>query len=186
MRIGTHHFKSIERAYDYYWRMGVSHPDVREKLAADEIAIGPPLIVHVTQGAIVGLDADGRYYIEESPHHTKSPEQICDDAQRSVMQRIKDKHGATRGQLVTRSIKAVGGYPPAKGYRIVGYDYTTPNRTASLVSMRSHYTIRVQVARTGADHLAGKVYTRWIAKGSTFEQALDNAITKVKQLRAKA
>lgn len=186
MRIGTHHFRDMGSAFNYYLRQGLEHSDVRAKLIADEIAIGPPLIVQVAQGTTVGLDADGRYYIEESPHNTKSPEQICDDAQRRVMQRIKDKHGATRGQLVTRSIKAVGGYPPAKGYRIVGYDYTTPNLTASLVSMRSHYTIRVQVARTGADHLAGKVYTRWIAKGSTFEQALDNAVTKVKQQRAKA
>lgn len=179
MRIGTHHFKSIERAYDYYWRMGVSHADVREKLAADEIAIGPPLIVQVTQAATVGLDADGRYYIEESPHHERRP-------QPQAKASDANPQGAPRTTLVVRGIKAAGGYLPPKGFKVVGYSYSGPSTTASLVSMRRGYKIYAQVSRDGAHHLTGRVYERVIAKGSTFEQALDNAVTKVKQQRAKA
>lgn len=91
--------------------------------------------------------------------------------------------GATAAQLITRGIKAAGGYPVAKGWHVVGYAHTVPKTTGSLVTMRKDYRIFVNVQRTGAHHLSGRVYSRLIAKGDTLDAALAKAITKVKKMQ---
>lgn len=166
MRIGTHHFKSLHAAAVYYTKQGISIIDVQRKLATDEIAIGPPLLAEGT----LGCDTDGRYWItdELKPQYSLPPE------------------SATKGQLVARSIKAAGGYPPAKGWRVIGYDYTAPKQTASHVTLRTKWTVRAQVSRSGAHHMTGKVYTRILGRGATLEIALEKAIEKCKAMRASA
>lgn len=75
MRIGTHHFKTLDHAIAYYAEMGLNADDVRRKLREGEIAIGNPVKPAQLYGAHTAtwngtpvkgwlLDKDGRYHVD--------------------------------------------------------------------------------------------------------------------------
>ncbi len=129
------------------------------------------------------LEADGKNQVEREPakgiaqHFTPSKK----EPQTATRERSKFASlpkTATRGQLVTRGIKAAGGYPAPKGFRVVGYDWgRQPD------GPRAGFVIRAQVSRTYAHHMTGRVYNRVIAKGHTFEAALEAAIARCKKAK---
>lgn len=103
---------------------------------------------------------------------------------RSHTQEQHKPEGATMGQLVERGIKAAGGYPCAKGWKVIGYSHSVPKTTGSLVTLRKDYRIFANVSRIGAHHMTGRVYSRLIARGNTMDKALAKAIAKVRKMRA--
>ena len=189
-RIGTSHFKTAGDAYRYYRKQDSAFTmgDAMHKIKAGEISIGPP---EIPTGTELGCDDDGRYFIDEitawekrklrrARERTQEQRIMSNEAQR-----LREPTPATRAQLVNRSIKAAGGYPAPKGFKVVGYDFTQPKQTASLTILRTHWRIRVQVSRAGAHHMTGRVYTRLIARGRSFNEALEYAVERVKVLREK-
>lgn len=206
MRIGTNHFKNATAAVMYYRAQGFEDAvrAVRDARARGDIALGPPLLCEAGR---VRLDSDNRYYIVEAdkePHaitclwcHVRFPameaykaHQIPDPTNARVWTCAKAKapdapQGATRGQLVNRSLKAAGGFPAAKGWRVMGYSWGT-RRYDVESGGRKEYRITAQVSRAGAHHLTGRVYDRVIAKGPTFQAALEAAVKRIHALRSKA
>lgn len=63
MRIGTCHFATFGQANAYYFNLGYSFEDVRNKWANNEIQIGKP---EIKEGETLKIDKDGRYWIQET------------------------------------------------------------------------------------------------------------------------
>lgn len=63
MRISTPNFDSLRSACNYYSSQGITRDEVKTKLSAKVISLGYPKIDPDKQ--VIGLDKDGRYYIED-------------------------------------------------------------------------------------------------------------------------
>lgn len=61
IQIGTSHFTSVLRALNYYEPYGLDAADVKRKIEAGEIHIGPPTR---KPGEMLHLNDEGRYIIE--------------------------------------------------------------------------------------------------------------------------
>ena len=67
LAFGTSHFININSAITYYWKMGFSADDVREKLIEGEIHVGEP---EAWDGHYLRLDEEGRF------HQVRFPDSI--------------------------------------------------------------------------------------------------------------
>lgn len=163
MRIGTAHFETAGAAYRYYRKQDSTFTmaDAMAKIKAGEIAIGRP---DIPTGTELGCDDDGRYFIDELSKAERRPGHVV------------TPQGATQAQLVERGIKAAGGYVPPRGYRLLGFTHAQPKQTASLVTLRTQWTVYAQISRMYAHHLTGRVYVRVLGRGDTLDAALAMAI----------
>lgn len=59
-RTGTNHFATFGQANAYYFNLGHSFEDVREKWNKKEIEVGPP---QIKEGEKLFKDSEGRYWL---------------------------------------------------------------------------------------------------------------------------